>query len=165
MNPLPHVDVPRLVTLASDSAVTSSRWASRASCASELPSGFDTYFPEDDDLPSVGALALCLSCPEATECLATALVHESQTGERFGWWGGLGPQEREEVAQELGIEATPAKGEELAEQPGIEAQLDVLAPADLARRLRAQNLTVSAIAAMLRCAERTVYRYLANPAA
>ena len=36
-------------------------------------------------------------------------------------------------------------------------------PADLARLLRAQNLTIPSIAAKLGCTERTVYRYLANP--
>ena len=76
MNPIPLVDESRLVALVSDFATTSRRWDERAACA-DFPSGFDAYFPDDGELPSADALSPCRSCPVATECLATALVHES----------------------------------------------------------------------------------------
>ena len=151
MHPIPLVDESRLVSLVTDSATTSQRWAKRAACA-ELPAGFDTYFPSDGELPPVDALALCFSCPVATECLATALIHESQAGYRHGWWGGSAPGAREEIAAKLGIEMRPV-------------ELDIRGPAGLARHLRSQNRTIPSIAAELGCAERTVYRYLANLAA
>lgn len=155
MNPVSLVSLvneSRLVIVISDFATASRQWIERAACAAELPSGFDSYFPEDGHLPPVNALALCLSCPVAVECLATALVHESEPGDRFGWWGGFGPAEREELARRLGLPAVPVA-------------LDVRDPADLARDLRSQNLTIPAIAAKLGCTERTVYRYLADSAA
>jgi len=151
MNAISLVDESRLVALVSDTTTASRRWAERAACA-DLPSGIDAYFPDDGELPPVGALARCRSCPVATDCLATALIHESQSGYRFGWWGGVGPDGREELAQRLGIETMPV-------------ELDIRGPADLARLLRSQNLTIPSIAAKLGCTERTVYRYLANSAA
>jgi hypothetical protein len=149
---VPFVDESSLVAAISDSATLSRRWVERAACATELPSGVDTYFPEEGHLPPIDALALCLSCPVAIECLATALVDESESGDRFGWWGGLGPEEREELALRLGIAALPV-------------EVDSRRPADLARFLRSKNLTIAAIAAELGCNERTVYRYLADWAA
>jgi hypothetical protein len=152
MNPIPLVvDESRLVTLVTDPATTERRWDQRAACA-DLPGGIDTYFPDDGDLPPVDALARCLTCPVATECLATALVHESQSGYRHGWWGCTGPDERDQIARRLGIATTPV-------------ELDIRGPADLARYLRAQNHTIPSIAAELGCTERTVYRYLAKTAA
>jgi hypothetical protein len=182
MNPIPPislVDESRLVAVVSDFPTISRRWREHAACAADLPSGLDTYFPEEGHLPPVDALALCLSCPVAVECLATALVDESRSGERFGWWGGFGPEEREHLAQRLGIETAPvAAGIETAPvaagiettpvELGIETVLvdpDFRGPAELARHLRSQNLTIRAIAAELGCTERTVYRYLADSAA
>ena len=151
MTAIPLVDESRLVALVNDFTTTSRRWDERAACA-DLPSGVDAYFPDDGELLPANALALCRSCPVATECLATALIHESRSGYRFGWWGGVGPDEREELARHLGIETVPV-------------ELDIRGPADLARLLRSQNLTIPSIAAKLGCTERTVYRYLANSAA
>jgi hypothetical protein len=149
MNPIPLVDESFLVALVSE--FTNHRWDERAACA-DLPSGTDTYFPDRGEQPSADALALCTACPVVTECLATALIHESQAGYRFGWWGGIGPDEREQLARRLGIQTVPV-------------ELDIRGPADLARYLRSQNLTIPSIAAKLGCTERTVYRYLADPAA
>jgi hypothetical protein len=151
MNAIPLVDESRLVALLSDTTTTSRRWAERAACA-DLPPGADSYFPDDGKLPPVDALARCQSCPVAAQCLATALIHESQSGYRFGWWGGVGPDGREQLAQRLGIQTIPV-------------ELDIRGPADLARYLRSQSLTVPSIAAKLGCTERTVYRYLADSAA
>jgi hypothetical protein len=104
-------------------------------------------------VPSAEALACCAVCPVATECLASALVHEALDGCRFGWWGGVGPNERELL---WGTFDVPAR------QP---VEVDLRNPAAIARHLRAQRLTVPAIAAELGCTERTVYRYLATSAA
>lgn len=151
MNPIPLADETRLATLVSNLTATSCRWADQAACA-HTSSGVDTYFPENGELPPADALSLCRSCPVAAECLATALVHESQDGYRFGWWGGVGPDERAQIALRLGLQTVPV-------------ELDVREPADLARYLRSQEHTIASIAAVLGCTERTVYRYLANPAA
>jgi hypothetical protein len=152
MNPIPLVvDESRLVNLVTDPGTMVRRWAQRAGCA-DPPGRIDNYFPDDGGLPPVDALARCLTCPVATECLATALIHESQSGYRDGWWGGTGPDERDQIARRLGIATTPV-------------ELEIRGPADLARHLRAQNHTIPSIAAELGCTERTVYRYLAQTAA
>jgi hypothetical protein len=151
MNPIPLIDESLLVALVSEFTTTSHPWDERAACA-DLPSGADAYFLDRGERPSADALACCRACPVVTECLATALIHESQADYRFGWWGGFGPDEREQLAQRLGIQTVPV-------------ELEIRGPADLARHLRSQNLTIPSIAAKLGCTERTVYRYLANSAA
>jgi WhiB family redox-sensing transcriptional regulator len=151
MNPIPPVDEATLVSLVSDSTIAFCWWDECAACA-DLSFGPDAYFPDDGQVPSGAALALCRSCPVVAECLATALIHESQSGERFGWWGGIGPDEREQLAQRLGIQSVPV-------------EVEIRGPADLVRHLRSQNLTIPSIAAKLGCTERTVYRYLAHSAA
>lgn len=151
MNLIPLVDESRLVTLVNDPSAMSGRWDRHAACA-DLPRASDPYFPDDGELPPVEALARCITCPVAHECLATALVHESEEGLRFGWWGGCGPEEREHLAERIGL-------------PTKQVEIDLRRPADLARTLRAQNRTVPSIAAELGCTERSVYRYLAAAAA
>ncbi len=151
MNLIPRVDESRLVTLINDPTTTSRRWDDRAACA-DLPRTGDPYFPEDGELPPCEALARCVRCLVAHECLATALVHESEEGLRFGWWGGCSPEERELLAERIGL-------------PTQQIEIDLRRPPDLARILRARNHTIPAIAAELGCTERTVYRYLASAAA
>ncbi|MDA8038256.1 MAG: WhiB family transcriptional regulator [Actinomycetota bacterium] len=145
------IDESRLVTLVNDPRTPVRRWHDRAACA-ELPLAEDAYFPEDGELPPTEALARCVTCAVAHECLATALIHESEEGLRFGWWGGCGPDEREVLAEHIGLATT-------------QVEIDLRRPADLARILRAQNCTIASIAAELGCTERTVYRYLATTAA
>ena len=87
MNLIPFVDESRLVTLINDPATTFRRWDNRAACAALLHTG-DPYFPDEGELPAAELLELCVTCPVAHECLATALVHEAEEGLRFGWWGG-----------------------------------------------------------------------------
>jgi hypothetical protein len=152
MRTIPFVDKTYLVALIQDPATTRHAWANCAVCIT-LPTGDNPYFPEDDDVPSAEALACCAVCPVATECLASALVHEALDGCRFGWWGGVAPNERDLL---WGTFDLPAR------QP---VEVDLRNPAAIARHLRAQRLTVSAIAAELGCTERTVYRYLAASAA
>lgn len=150
MTLIPLVDESRLVTLINDRRTTTRRWDNSAGCTDLRLA--DPYFPEDGEVPPTEALARCITCPVAHECLATALVHESEEGLRFGWWGGYSPKERELLAERIG----------LATQQG---EIDLRRPAELARILRAQNRTIPSIAAELGCTERTVYRYLASTAA
>ena len=151
MTLIPLVDDYRLMTLIDDPNTITRRWDDRAGCA-DMSQTDDSYFPEDDALPVTEALARCITCPVAHECLATALVHESKEGLRFGWWGGYSPKQRELVAERIG----------LATQQG---EIDLRRPAELARILREQNRTIPSIAAELGCTERTIYRYLATTAA
>ncbi len=151
MTLIPLIDESRLVTLVNDPPTTTRRWDDRAACAALHLAG-EPYFPEDGDLPPTEALARCITCTVAHECLATALVHESDEGLRFGWWGGCSPDEREVLAERIGLVTTTV-------------EIDLRRPADLARILRAQNRTIPSIAAELGCTERTVYRYLASTAA
>lgn len=151
MNLIPLVDESRLVILIHDPNTAIRRWDDRAACA-DVPLAGDPYFPEDGELPPCAALAKCITCPVAHECLATALIHESEEGLRFGWWGGCSPAERELLAERVGLTTR-------------QTEIELRRPADLARILRAQNHTIPAIAAELGCTERTVYRYLAAAAA
>lgn len=147
----PQIDESRLIAATTRMLASGNwNWADDAACASQAPA-VDAYFP-DHGCPPANALALCLSCPVAMECLGTALVHEARDGLRNGWWGGLGPDEREMVAERVSMRATAARRE-------------VRRAAEAARRLRAQRRTVPSIAAELGCTERTVYRYLADAAA
>jgi len=151
MTLIPLVDESRLVNLVNDPRTTTRCWDDRAACA-DLRRAGDPYFPEDGDLPPTEALARCITCAVAHECLATALIHESEEGLRFGWWGGCSPDLREVLAERIGLVTT-------------QVEIDFRRPADLARILRAQKRTVPSIAAELGCTERTVYRYLASTAA
>ncbi|MDQ4131304.1 MAG: WhiB family transcriptional regulator [Actinomycetota bacterium] len=151
MTLIPLVDESRLVTLVNDPRTTTRRWDNCAACA-DLPLAGDPYFPEDGELPPTEALARCITCTVAHECLATALAYESEDGLRFGWWGGCSPDEREVLAERIGLATT-------------QVQIEMRRPVELARILRAQNRTIPSIAAELGCTERTVYRYLASTAA
>jgi hypothetical protein len=151
MTLIPLVDESRLVNLVNDRRTPTRRWDDRAACA-DLSLAGDPYFPEDGKLPPTEALARCTKCAVAHECLATALIHESEEGLRFGWWGGCSPDEREVLAERIGLVTT-------------QVEIDLRRPADLARILRAQKRTIPSIAAELGCTERTVYRYLASTAA
>ncbi len=151
MTLIPLVDEFRLVTLVNDPRTTTRRWDDRASCADVALTG-DPYFPEDGELPRADALARCMTCTVAHECLATALIHESEEGLRFGWWGGCSPDERQVLAERIKFATT-------------QVEINLRRPAALARILRAQKRTIPSIAAELGCTERTVYRYLTSTAA
>src|SRR5688500_5519040 len=102
MNLIPLIDESRLVTLIDDPAAMFGRWRESAGCADLARSG-EPSFRDDGQLPSGEALARCITCPVAHECLATALVHESEVVLRFGWWGGCGPEARELLADRIGL--------------------------------------------------------------
>jgi AraC-like DNA-binding protein len=100
------------------------------------------YYP-DDGQPDDLALARCRVCSVRLACLAGALGTE-EPGDRYGWWGGLSPEDREETAANIASEAPwepPSRATE-------------------AVRLRAAGWTINAIATTFGCSRRTVQRYL-----
>jgi DNA-binding CsgD family transcriptional regulator len=111
---------------------------SRAACAGVDP---DVYHP-DGPLDEVSA-ARCSTCPVRMGCLAVALRAEDPQA-RSGWYGGLGPEDRSGIAQELAV----ASASQLFGDRAREAV-----------RLRAAGLSVTEIAVRLACSRRTVQRY------
>lgn len=154
MNALPHVViVDDLITLIEDPVTILRRWADSALCR-DLPTA--AYYPPDGVEPPEAAIARCACCPVSAACLATALVHEANSGYRDGWWGGFSPDERGSLAAALGIVDVGV---------AVEAQTDLSTPGAIARHLRGEGQTIPAIAAAIGCTKRTVYRYLASTAA
>lgn len=144
-----------LADLINDPTITAQRWAVDAACNGFISDVASPYIPDDDDaVPPNEALDLCDHCPVSLHCLAAALVFETGGDLRFGWWGGLSPAERDEVAVTIALPAVR-----------INVDLTDMPPAERALHLRAQQCSVPAIAAELGCTERTVYRYLARAAA
>jgi hypothetical protein len=147
MSNLP-ADVPleRLLALVGEPEATRVlRALDAAACATLSP---DIYHPESGR-PPARALALCVTCPARLPCLALALRTE-QKDQRHGWYGGLGPAERGEIAVRLGLG---------------DARTVVADRASESVRLRAAGWPVGAIASHLRCSRRTVQRYLRPPTA
>lgn len=101
----------------------------------------DTYHPEVGE-PDPVALRRCAGCPSRLSCLALALRAEDPEI-RSGWYGGLGPTERDGLARRLRLTATRPTADQ----------------ANQARRLRAAGLTVDQVAERLGCSRRTVQRY------
>lgn len=66
-------------------------WRDRAACRDEDP---ELFFPTGTTGPALqqidAAKAICARCPVLSECLAFAL----ETGQDYGIWGGLTPEER-----------------------------------------------------------------------
>jgi Transcription factor WhiB/Homeodomain-like domain len=113
------------------------RWAA---CRGTDP---DAFHP-DEGKPADSVVARCGGCHARLACLALALRAE-EPDLRCGWYGGLGPEDRDDAASAMGLE-TP-----LASVPDRAVQ---------AARLRANGRTVDAVAAELGCSRRTVQRYL-----
>ena len=70
-------------------------WRMSASCATDNPEKwfplFSTGAMQPHDLRMIAeAKAICGACPVRAECLESAM----QSGERWGIWGGLTPEER-----------------------------------------------------------------------
>ncbi len=107
--------------------------------------GMDTdAFHPDEGRPDGLVIARCTGCQARLACLALALGAEDPDA-RQGWYGGLGPDDRDGVAAALGLEPPEPPPPDRAVQ---------------AARLRAAGFTVAAIAAELGCSRRTVIRYL-----
>lgn len=148
MTKVPSVDETALISLINDPSKLQRGWQARAVCGDRTSADPHPYFPDEGETPSGEALARCRVCPVAGECLATALVHEAHDQCRNGWWGGFSPAQRDELVVRLAISPVRANSD-----------------AELARRLRAGDMTISRIASEVGCTERTVYRYLAASAA
>lgn len=117
---------------------------SGAACAGVDP---ELYHP-DGPLDEVSA-ARCSICPVRMGCLALALRAEDPQF-RSGWYGGLGPHDRSDVAEELAMASAPHLSCDRTRE---------------AVRLRATGLSVTEIAVRLGCSRRTVQRYFSKPRA
>lgn len=53
----------------------------------------DLFFPEEDEMASPRALAICARCPIRAECLEWSI----KTHQEFGIWGGLTETQRRAV--------------------------------------------------------------------
>ena len=104
----------------------------------------DAYHP-DEGPPTELALARCFSCRARLACLGLALRAEDPEA-RCGWYGGLGPADRDALAASLGV--------------GKPSAAPVTDTAARAARLRAVGWTIGSIANELGCSRRTVQRYL-----
>ena len=116
------------------------RTLDEAACVGTDP---EAYHP-DQGRPDELALRRCRSCPIQLACLALALRAEDPDA-RAGWYGGLGPAERDRVAAHL--------------RSPIGSSAPTGGPVEAAQ-LRAAGRTVTQIAARLGCSRRTVQRYL-----
>jgi len=75
-----------------DIDITQTSWMDAASCASVDPLLFD----QGDRAHAnryTDARRVCRACPVAAQCL----THAIERDERYGMWGGLTPEEREEI--------------------------------------------------------------------
>lgn len=127
---------------ASDAASPRRRLSS-ASCLELDP---DLFHPEDGRLDERAAWA-CAACLDRLICLATALRAEMYEP-RDGWYGGLSPQGRKQVAMHLSLD----RKEQAAS-----------APTERARRAAgrlADGWSIREIADELRVSTRTVQRDL-----
>jgi len=109
----------------------------------------DVYHP-DEGRPTDLALARCFGCRARLACLGLALRAEDPEA-RCGWYGGLGPADRDALAASLGVDKT--------------SSVPVTDTAARAVRLHAAGWTIGLIADELRCSRRTVQRYLRKAAA
>lgn len=77
-------------------------WMGEAACTGRLD--LDTaFFPEGTQPRSyrratAPAVALCAACPVAAQCLEYALGFERGRAGRWGVWGGMTPDERQDAA-------------------------------------------------------------------
>lgn len=117
-----------------------------AACSGMDP---DIFHPDDGQQPDELVIARCAGCPARLACLALALRAEEPDA-RVGWYGGLGPQDRDQIAAALDLETTEPRVPERAVRVA---------------QLKADGWTVSQIAAVLGCSRRTVQRYLRMTAA
>lgn len=108
----------------------------------------ETFHPVEGT-PDPLTIVRCAGCAARLACLALALRAEDADA-RSGWYGGLGPADRDDLATALGPFAAEARP---------------LDKAIRAARLRAAGWVVADIASELGCSRRTVQRYLRSVAA
>jgi hypothetical protein len=111
----------------------------QAACAGVDP---ELYHPEGQ--PDELSLFRCSACPARLACLALALRAEDAEV-RSGWYGGISPTDRDDIAQILRLEPS---------QPVVPDR------AVEAARLQASGWTINQIATQIGCSRRTVQRYL-----
>ncbi|TJZ42924.1 hypothetical protein FCH28_33960 [Streptomyces piniterrae] len=102
------------------------------------------YHPEDGERPAEGLLAVCVGCRGRLECLALALRAEDPEA-RHGWYGGLGPADRDRIAAMLRLAKTATSLPDRAL---------------MAIRLGRDGWRINDVAQVLGCSRRTVQRYL-----
>lgn len=102
------------------------------------------YHPADGERIDEAALAVCVGCGTRLECLAIALRAEDPEA-RHGWYGGLGPADRDRIVAMLRL---PENAANLPDQ------------ALTAIRLGRDGWRINDIAQVLGCSRRTVQRYL-----
>lgn len=112
----------------------------QAACVGASP---DAYHP-DNGQPDELSLLRCSGCPARLACLALALRAEDSEA-REGWYGGLGPTDRDIIASTLRL--TPSQ------PPPPNRAIE-------ATRLHASGWTVNQIATQLGCSRRTIQRDL-----
>ncbi|MET9640092.1 WhiB family transcriptional regulator [Streptomyces virginiae] len=105
----------------------------------------DVYHPSERQKPGADILARCCRCAVRLECLALALRAEDPEA-RSGWYGGLGPADRDAIAASL-----------LLPSGGGQPPPDHVAEA---RRLVGDGWRINDVAELLGCSRRTVQRYL-----
>jgi hypothetical protein len=116
------------------------RQLGRAACHGSDP---DTFHP-DDGQPAELVVARCTRCAARLACLALALRAEDPDA-RSGWYGGLGPADRDGAAAVLGLGTSESSASDRAVR---------------AAQLRSVGWTVEDIATELGCSGRTVQRDL-----
>lgn len=132
--------------------VTPMPWEGDAACKG-VPS--DVFFPHTNSDHPQGLAAynqarlMCGECTVQEECLEWALEND----ERFGMWGGLSPTERNELVKETDHFADSHN----KAQAKVRAQR-----VKEAQKMKAQGMTIKAIATELGVASETVHRYLAD---
>lgn len=102
--------------------------------------GTSEYHPTEGE-PSPEALTRCTQCPARLACLALALRAE-EPDLRYGWYGGVGPEERALIASVLDGGTPP----------------DPEADDDPAVTLRKSGWTINEIATELGRSRRTIQR-------
>lgn len=90
-------------------------WRLRAACAGS----WDDMYPAHpgDRRYRLPAKQLCVPCPVRRDCLRYAMDTERSEYERFGVWGGLTPEERQELAVAEGLPSGHKHGGHLGPQP------------------------------------------------
>ncbi|WDT88536.1 WhiB family transcriptional regulator [Streptomyces sp. SCSIO-PteL053] len=81
------------------------------------------YHPEDGERPADGPLAVCVGCEGRLECLALALRAEDPEA-RHGWYGGLGPADRDRIAAMLRLATVATPPRTGLSRPSVWAETD-----------------------------------------
>jgi WhiB family redox-sensing transcriptional regulator len=110
-------------------------WQDQAACRNEHP---ELFFPVGTTGPArrqiAKAKSVCHRCPVTGTCLAWAL----DTGQRFGVWGGLSEDERQELQRCSGPNLSPGSPDLDLRSSGASdrARTSSMAPAGCVRATR-----------------------------